>query len=147
MGRIRFIWCTRSCPWFRARRWRLVDCAPVILPPPAQRRTRTADLVLTIVLLVVLGLGAVAAAFIAFIAVFSTDSCGYGGRDPAMCENGAVVWIIISYWVALGLVSLAALVLSVVALVRNRRAWPYAAGGIGVTVLVGAVAFVVLLTQ
>jgi hypothetical protein len=97
--------------------------------------------------LVVLVLSAAVAAFVAFVAVFSTDSCGYGGRDPAMCQNGTVVWVILGYWAALGLLSLATVVVSVAALARGRRAWPVATGGVVATVLLGALASFVLLTQ
>src|SRR4051794_23821310 len=145
VGRIWFIQCIGSCPKSLVAPSDLVDSALVTTTQASRRRT--ADLVVSVVLLVALGLVAVVAAFIAFIAVFSTDSCGYGGHDPAMCRNGTVVWIIIGYWVALGLVTVTPLVLSVTALARGRRAWPYAAGGILVTVLGGAVAFVVLLTR
>ncbi len=87
-------------------------------PEPAARKTRGWDTALTIVLLVLLPLLALAASYAGVLLVFAADACGSIRCDTALMNTG--FWMaVISPWVVL----LIGVVISIVRLVRHRLAF------------------------
>ena len=86
--------------------------------PPA--KDRTADVVVTIIELIMLGLGGVLLSFFGFFLVFASDSCGI---SETHCSTGQIALGVV---VAAGgpwLVILGMGAWAVVRLVRRRSAW------------------------
>ncbi len=87
-------------------------------PEPAARRSRGWDVALTIVLLVMLPLLALAASYAGVLLVYAADACG-----PATCDTGLMnigFWTaVVSPWVVL----IFGVVISIVRLVRHRLAF------------------------
>lgn len=98
---------------------------------PAKAPDRTADRVVTVLLLLLLLAGVAVLGFLSLFTVMATDSCGLGGADePAVCDSDYMAGILLGYWVSLFAVPVLALIASVIALARHRRSWPYAAAGL-----------------
>jgi hypothetical protein len=72
-------------------------------------------------------------AFVAFIGIFSLaflDTC-----PPATCSAGGAVTAVLTTVLALAGIGIIGIVLTIIALVRRKRAWPYAIGMFGLCVL------------
>jgi hypothetical protein len=72
-------------------------------------------------------------AFVAFIGVFSLaflDTC-----PPATCSAGGAVTAVLSTVLALAGITIIGMALTIIALVRRRRAWPYAVTMFGLCVI------------
>lgn len=98
-----------------------------VLPPePTRPRRRRWDLALTIVLLVLLPLLAVACSYAGFFLAFASDACGAIACDYGLMNVG--LWsAVISPWVVL----LGTVVVAIVRLVRRRLAfWVPLAGSV-----------------
>jgi hypothetical protein len=102
-------------------------------PPPApQEKPPRSGLdlgisIATMVITVLFG------AFVAFIGVFSLaflDTC-----PPATCSAGGAVTAVMSTVLALGGIAIIGIVLTIIALVRRKRAWPCAVGMFGLCVI------------
>jgi hypothetical protein len=72
-------------------------------------------------------------AFVAFIGTFSLaflDTC-----PPATCSAGGAVTAVLTTVLAMAGIGIIGIVLTIIALVRRQRAWPYATGMFGLCVL------------
>lgn len=106
---------------------------------PVPPRTRAAwDIVLSIVFLVVAMVGALVAAFAQFFIFAFTDYC-----PPATCHLDEAVGGVFVVWFLIGAVILAAIVLTIVFLVKRRRAWWIGLSAIGAVIIGAIVGFVV----
>jgi hypothetical protein len=91
------------------------------------------DVVLTIILLVATLAILLASAFFDFIAVAFTDYC------PEPCHAGAGVAVVFTVWVCMAVIALIGIIVSIIRLVRGRRAWWIALIALGL-IIVGSVA-------
>jgi len=87
-------------------------------PEPVRRSSRTWDIVLTIVFLVLLPLAALAASYAGLFLAFASDACGVQNCNSDLMNLG--LWsAVISPWVVL----LIGVVVSIVLLVKRRLAF------------------------
>lgn len=87
-------------------------------PEPGRRRARTWDVTLTIVLLVLLPLVALAASYAGFFLAFASDACGSVECNVGLLNFG--LWFaVIAPWVVL----VGGVAVSIVRLVRHRVAF------------------------
>ncbi len=100
-------------------------------PPPAKPPRSGADLAISIAALTLTVLFGAAAAFFGLFSLAFLDSC-----PPATCSaEGAVTAVLTSLLVAGG-IGVVGLVVTIVALVRRRTAWPFGVGTLVLCVLV-----------
>jgi hypothetical protein len=94
-------------------------------PAPAPVRTHRSglDLGVSITLLVLTYAGAGAAAVLGLFMMAFTDYC-----PPATCDIDAGVTAALTGFAVAALIAIAGTVLTIVALVRRARAWPWALG-------------------
>ncbi len=100
-------------------------------PPPAKPPRSTADLTISIIMLVLtvmLGLGSV---LIGFVSLAFLDYC-----PPATCSAGGAVAAVMSAVGIAALVGIAGMTVTIVALMRHKQAWPFAVGTFGLCVVV-----------
>ncbi|MCB0932534.1 MAG: hypothetical protein KDB71_11615 [Mycobacterium sp.] len=99
-------------------------------PPGGQPASRTADRVISILVLAFTGMVLVGGAFMGLMMLAFLDHC-----PRATCSvSGAVGSVVTAVGVA-AVVSLAGLVVTVVRMARRLTAWPFAVGTLGLCVL------------
>jgi hypothetical protein len=109
--------------------------------PQAKPPASGGDIAISIVVLILTGLFLVASAFFGFFFLAFLDSC-----PPETCSvEGAVTAVMagVGTAVAIGVIGL---VMTVVQLVRRKRAWPFAVATLGLCVIVvilGGVGYVI----
>ncbi|NTY59397.1 hypothetical protein [Mycolicibacterium sphagni] len=107
--------------------------------PPAEPPRSAADVTISIIVMVLTVLVGACGAFLGLFLLAFLDSC-----PPATCSvEGAVTSVLTGVAVA-ALVVVAGIIVTIVALVRRKRAWPFAVGTFAlclVVLFVGGVAF------
>ena len=114
---------------------------PQAYPPPAPGSGRTVDLVLSWILYVGQVLGAATMVLVSIFAAFIDAYCHDGSGS---CANDNTGGALIGYWIALGVLLVAALVSMIVATSTQRAVWPWAVGGFGLSVVATVAFFAVL---
>ena len=91
------------------------------------------DVVLTIIMLVATFIVLVVSALFDLFAVAFTDYC------PEPCHAGAGVAVVFTVWICSGVLALVGTIVSIIRLVRRRRAWWFALATL-LLVIVGSIA-------
>ncbi|WP_328361302.1 hypothetical protein OG976_10050 [Mycobacterium sp. NBC_00419] len=100
-------------------------------PPPAAPQRSTTDVTISIIVMVVTILMGAAAVFLGIFSLAFLDYC-----PPATCSaEGAVTAVVTALGVA-AVVGLAGMIVTIIALTRRKRAWPFAVGTLGLCILV-----------
>ena len=108
-------------------------------PAPAEPPRSTADLTISIVVLVVTALLGIGAVFMGIFSLAFLDYC-----PPATCSAEGAVTAVMSALAVAALVGVVGMVVTIVRLVRHKTAWPFAAGTLGlclVVLFVGGMAY------
>ena len=91
------------------------------------------DVVLTIILVVATFFILIVSAFFDLFAVAFTDTC------PEPCHAGAGIAVVFTVWISSGVLALVGTIVSIIRLVRRRRAWWIALATM-LLVMVGSIA-------
>jgi lysylphosphatidylglycerol synthetase-like protein (DUF2156 family) len=108
-------------------------------PAPAEPPRSTADLTISIVVLVVTALLGIGAVFLGIFSLAFLDYC-----PPATCSAEGAVTAVMSALAVAALVGVVGMIVTIVRLVRHKTAWPFAAGTLGlclVVLFVGGMAY------
>ena len=108
-------------------------------PPPAKPPRSTADLTISSVVLVVTALLGIGAVFMGIFSLAFLDYC-----PPATCSAEGAVTAVMSALAVAALVGVVGMIVTIVRLVRHKTAWPFAAGTLGlclVVLFVGGMAY------
>ena len=100
-------------------------------PAPAEPPRSTADLTISIVVLVFTALLGVGAVFMGIFSLAFLDYC-----PPATCSAEGAVTAVTSALAVAALVGLAGMIVTIVRLVRHKKAWPFAVGTLGLCLVV-----------
>ncbi|WP_208300551.1 hypothetical protein [Mycobacterium sp. DL592] len=108
-------------------------------PPPAPPQRSTTDMTTSIIVMVVTILMGAAAVFFGIFSLAFLDYC-----PPATCSaEGAATAVFTALGVA-AVVGLVGMIVTIIALARRKRAWPFAVGTLGLCIVVlffGAVGY------
>ena len=96
---------------------------PGFPPPAAKPPVSGLDMAVSITALVLTVLGGAVAAFLGLFMMAFTDYC-----PPATCDIDTGVAAMFTGFIAAGALWIAGLVMTIVALVRRSKAWPWAIG-------------------
>ncbi|MCX2928854.1 hypothetical protein ORI20_01110 [Mycobacterium sp. CVI_P3] len=100
-------------------------------PPPAKPPRSAADLAISITVMVLTVVFGAAGAVLGLFALAFLDYC-----PPATCSvDGAVTAVMTAVGIA-ALVGLVGMIVTIVALARRKRAWPFAVGTLALCVVV-----------
>ena len=106
-----------------------------VAPPPAKPPMSRADLIWSIVMLVLTYAGGAVAAFVGVFVMAFTDNC-----PPATCHIDTGINIMFAAFVVAAVLALAGTVLTVVRLMARASAWPFALITLGVCAMACLVA-------
>lgn len=105
---------------------------------PAQQQRSTADIIATVVLLVLAAAAAFASLWVSLFFAMATDPCG-----PDNCDTARITWAYVVSWGGVGVAAVIAIVGTAVAAARKRVMWVWPTAAL-VLIVVAIVAGVLL---
>ena len=126
--------------------------APAREPAPERPVPSGAEIAVSLVLTVGLGVLALVAGFLALFLVMVSDGCHGGPDDPVLCSGGGQLAFfagLLALWVVLAFAVVGALVMILLGRRRRRHVWfwPFAGLGVGALAVVAFVGLVALLAS
>jgi len=91
--------------------------------PPAKPKVSTADLTVSIIVMVLTALLSTTAGFLGLLSLAFLDYC-----PPETCSAEGAVGAVLTALAIAGLVTVAGIIVTIVQLVRRKVAWPFAVG-------------------